>query len=477
LRWHTRFDEPTTRGREASRQMSDRPEAPLPAQAHWPLGTLVRRWRHVDGEHRDIVRGVAWVALFVSLGKVAAAAKEMVVAWRYGVSAEVDAYLFLFNLINWPLSLWFGLLATVLVPILAKAHGKDPDDLHRFQAELLGRTLIFGVLLAAVCSGVFSLLLNASLTGLSLASVQAAQAMILPLSLLAPLGAAAGLFSISMLARGRHANTLLESVPAVVIGISVAWAGGGGIGALTWGTLAGFGCHALTLALAVRGELYAPRLSGRSSYWPAFWTGCSIVLIGQALSSLTTLIDQFFVTQLAEGALSTLSYAQRILALIISLGATAVGRATIPVFARGTEADRERLRGVAIRWVWIVFFAGVAAVVIGWWLGPWVVRLLFERGAFTPGDTAAVVAVFRAGLIQMPFNFAAVILFYALAGRRQFGALTAIAAVAVLVKVLANAILVKVWGIDGVMFSTGLMYAALMLLYLLVLRKTNGAST
>jgi hypothetical protein len=48
-----------------------------------------------------------------SSGKLAGAAKEMAIAWRYGVSDTVDAYVFVFNLATWPVSLWFGVLTVV----------------------------------------------------------------------------------------------------------------------------------------------------------------------------------------------------------------------------------------------------------------------------------------------------------------------------------------------------------------------------
>ena len=45
-----------------------------------------------ESHHRKIATGFVWVALFVFIGKLAGAAKEMAIAWRYGVSETVDAY-------------------------------------------------------------------------------------------------------------------------------------------------------------------------------------------------------------------------------------------------------------------------------------------------------------------------------------------------------------------------------------------------
>ena len=429
--------------------------------------------RSTDGDHREIRRGIVYVSIFVLLGKFAAAAKEMVVAWRYGVSANVDVYLFMFNLVNWPISLWLALLTSMLIPVLARGRASTVPHLDRFRAELTGRTLIGGVAMAALAAVALAALLESSLSGLPPDSRGRAFGILLPMVLLLPCGWMIGLFSVAMLTTGRHVNTLLESVPAVVIAAVVAIVAKPSIELLAWATLAGFLCHVVALAIPLRGELQAPRYSAEAPQWSEFWAGFSIMLLGQFLTGLSVVADQLFAARLSAGALASMGYAQRILALIIGLGATAVGRAAIPVLARATDAQRVELRATALYWVRLVFGLGLLAFVLGWVLAPWGVRLLFERGAFTPDNTRAVVAVLRMGLFQMPFNFSAVLLFYALAGSRQYVAITVIAAVALVIKLLANSLLVPTWGTGGVMISTALMYATLMSLYLYLLRKTD----
>ena len=91
---------------------------------------IVRRvQRHLqnpDSPHRRIAVGFLWVSLFVFVGKLAGAAKEMTVAWRYGVSPTVDAYVFVFNLVSWPVAVWFGIISAVLVPLAARIRHAEP---------------------------------------------------------------------------------------------------------------------------------------------------------------------------------------------------------------------------------------------------------------------------------------------------------------------------------------------------------------
>src|SRR5215475_3724216 len=115
------------------------------------MATVVRVWgarlRNAHPDHQAIARGMAWVTLFVCLSKLAGAAKEMAIAYRYGVSVEVDAYLFVFNLVNWPVGVWFSVLTAVLVPLAARIRQGAAAELPRFRAELLGLTLLLGVTL------------------------------------------------------------------------------------------------------------------------------------------------------------------------------------------------------------------------------------------------------------------------------------------------------------------------------------------
>lgn len=66
------------------------------------LTRWIRRLRDAHPDHHAIARGMAWVALFVLLSSVARASKEVAIAYRYGVSAEVDGYVIGSQLVSWP---------------------------------------------------------------------------------------------------------------------------------------------------------------------------------------------------------------------------------------------------------------------------------------------------------------------------------------------------------------------------------------
>ena len=182
------------------------------------------------------------------------------------------------------------------------------------------------------------------------------------------------------------------------------------------------------------------------------------MLAGQALMSFVGIIDQFFAAHLGTGAIATLSYANRILALLLGLGATAVGRATLPIFSKTEAQGGAQGHRLASHWVRLLFLLGVIALIVGWGLAPWAVRLLFERGAFTAEDTLAVSEVLRVGLLQLPFYFAALVLVSVLASQRQHKLIAIVASVNLIAKLGANWAFVPLLGVSGIIAGTAFMY-------------------
>jgi peptidoglycan biosynthesis protein MviN/MurJ (putative lipid II flippase) len=180
--------------------------------------------------------------------------------------------------------------------------------------------------------------------------------------------------------------------------------------------------------------------------------------------SFTGIIDQFFAAHLGTGAIATLSYANRILLLLLGMGAMAVSRATLPIFSKAQAQGGEHVNRVAIHWVRLMFALGVVTMLVSWLLAPWGVKLLFERGAFTAEDTIIVAEVLRYGLTQLPFYFAAIVLVSLLSSQGRYQAIALVAGSNLLVKLAALAIFTPVLGINGIAISTSVMYAAALLL-------------
>ncbi|MGB6155787.1 MAG: lipid II flippase MurJ [Castellaniella sp.] len=444
---------------------------------------LMRRLAALHADHRRIALGAARVAFFLLMGKAVGAFKEMAVAYRYGISDVVDAYQFTLTLANWlPVTL-VGAFSVVLIPALVRSRRGSTHQHGRFLGELQAWALALGLLLALVLVLAWPWVLEIAGQGLS-ANVQGmSQLLILGFAPAALFTITTGLSAARLRAHERHINTLLDSLPALMILLWVLAApAGAGVMPLLWGTLLGYALQAFfQRLLAQRADAVSTplHLSQQAPQWSTLAAAAGIMLIGQLAMSFVGPIDQYTAAQLGQNANATLGYAARLLSLMIGLGAASVGRAALPVLAdiQG-RGDAAHARAMALKWSAVMLVIGAVVVVLGWWLAPWLVSVLFERGAFGAQDTQAVAHVLRWGLLQLPFFFGVLILVQLLASQNRYRWMAAIAVLNFLLKAFLNTVLAPRMGVAGIMLATSAMYALSYTAYLvLALRAAPVAGT
>lgn len=442
--------------------------------------SLKKRLSGLHADHRRIAVGAMRVAFFLLLGKAAGALKEMAVAYRYGVSDAVDAYQFTMVMANWlPLTL-VGSMSVVLIPVLVRLRKLEPQARRRFLGEIKAWCMVLGCVLGALLWVAWPWVLDWAGKGLTAQARLMSQELLFAFAPAAVLTLMIGLSAARLRAHERHINTLLDSVPAFVILVLVLAAGADpGIGPLLWGTLLGLIIQAVwLLALASRADqVWArPTPSLRSEQWPNLLKAASIMLVGQVAMSFVGPIDQYTAANLGANANATLGYASRLISLLLGVGAASVGRAALPVLADiQSRGDQKRARSMALKWSVLMLLGGAAAAALGIVLAPWGVALLYERGAFTADNTAAVAHVMRWGLVQLPFYFGVLILVQLLASQNRYTSMAAIAVVNFMVKAALNPVLAARMGPAGIMLATSLMYAASFACYFILALKPAGA--
>ena len=167
--------------------------------------------------------------------------------------------------------------------------------------------------------------------------------------------------------------------------------------------------------------------------------------------------DQFFASDLGVGAVSTLSYANRILSLVLSLLVLAATRAVLPILAEARALGHETTH-LTKRWAGATFLIGIGALTIGWLMAPTIVRLIFERGTFGPPQTASVANILRFGLLQTPFYVSGVVLYADLCCVPKYlYSNTIVLVCAAVVKVVASFLLVSYLGLVGLQIGSLMM--------------------
>ena len=444
------------------------------------MKTFRKRLSSLNADHRRIAQGAARVAFFLLLGKFAGAAKEMAVAYRYGVSNAVDAYQFTMTLANWlPLTI-VGALSIVLIPILVRIRYAAPDDRARFLGELQAWMMTAGAVLAVAIYVAWPYVLDFAGQGLNAQARVMSQELTFAFAPAALFTLVTGISAARLRAHERHINTLLDSVPAMVILVWVMLAATvTDVGPLMWGTLVGYLIQSvwlLWLAARADGMWGRPRFSFQSTQWPDLVKAAGVMLLGQVAMSFVGPIDQYTAANLGSNANATLGYASRLLSLLLGVGAASVGRAALPVLADvQSRGDPARARTMALKWSVLMLLAGALVTLFGWFLAPWGVRLLFERGAFTAENTMVVAHVLRWGLLQLPFYFGVLILVQLLASQNLYRIMAIIAVANFLLKALMNYLLAPLMGTAGIMLATSIMYALSYACYVAVALRQASA--
>ena len=194
-------------------------------------------------------------------------------------------------------------------------------------------------------------------------------------------------------------------------------------------------------------------------------------LAGAAVQ-INLLVNMVLATGQGTGAVSWLGYAFRVMYLPIGLFGVSIAAATLPVVSR--HAAREELDGIrdavsrALRLMLVVNVPATVGLVA---LGAPIVELIFERGSFTPEDTAATAAAllfYAPGLAGYSAVRIAVPCFYALGSSITP---TTISMAAVTLNVVLNLVLVEFMGYRGLALGASIAALANAVTLLAVLRQ------
>jgi putative peptidoglycan lipid II flippase len=415
--------------------------------------------------HRQVASAALIVAFATLLAKVAAAAKEVVVAKHFGTADQVDAFLLAWLAPSLVLSVVANSFTYAFLPVYTDVRqrgGKAAGQalLGSATAMAFGGLGAIGLLLAVVVP----LVLPWVAGGFDAPKIRLATHLFwLALPVLV-LSAATSTWTAVLNAHGRFARAATASIAIPVMAILglVAFGDRLGIHALALGTVAGYLVEAALVASAVRGEGYSIR-----PRWTGMENGARRILaqFGPAASAMiftavNPVIDQVMGAQLAPGSMASLGYGNKLVAFGVGIGYGSIATAVLPHFSRLHAAGDWKEMERSIRFYALLIGAVAVPVTIGMIaLSEPIVRLLFQRGAFTSADTALVARIQAFYLGQIPFVMVSVLFNRFLVATGQNRVLLRVSVAAAILNVTANYALLKLLGVAGIALSTTLVYA------------------
>ncbi len=366
------------------------------------------------------MRGVAVAAAVVAFGNVVSRllglVREAVMAALFGATGATDAFVAASAVPQMVYDLLVGgAISAALVPVFVDAAEDE---------ERLWRTISIVLSLAAAVLGAVALGLG--LLGPQVVAVLAAgfgpeqQAAAVPMVrvmlVAVVLQGLAGVLMAVLYAKQRFGPPAFAAAAyngGIILG-ALALHQVIGVYALVAGVVAGAAAQLVLQLPALGRPRFRPRLDLDGPEVRTILRLYAPVALGMLVTIVGIVIDRNLASRLAEGSLSVMSYATRLIQFPLGLVAMAVAAAVLPALAKhaggqaeadgAIEADRrgylETLR-FGVRVVLLMMLPATVGLIV---LSEPMVRLLFERGRFAEAETARTAVVFLAYAPQLPFT-------------------------------------------------------------------------
>ncbi len=194
---------------------------------------------------------------------------------------------------------------------------------------------------------------------------------------------------------------------------------------LSYGVLAGGLLQLLVHILALRKKnllkvFHFKQLNIRSTN--KFYKNFLSATVGSSTSHVSAFLDTWLASFLIAGNISYLYYANRVFQLPLALFAIATSIALFPMVARAIKNSDENKALQLMRKSFLILLGVLSiATFIGIYFDNFIIKLLFERGAFTHNDTqntALILTMYLIGLL--PFGLSKIFSLWLYSNNKQF---------------------------------------------------------
>lgn len=414
--------------------------------------------------NRRIFGAMVTVGGLTTLVKLVAAAKEMAIAYQFGTSDELDAFLIAFLLPAFAVKLIAGALNTALIPTYIQVREQEGQPAaQRVLSSVMVLSIGFLVVLSVI------LALTASYTLPLIASGFSAEKMAVTLSLYYGLLSTLVLSGVATtwsailnaensfaLAAVAPVATSIVTMPVVIV-MATYW----GSYALVIGIVGGALIEAglVGWGLARTGVSLVPRWCGISPAVKLVLQQYAPTVAAVFLMSGTGLVSQSMAAMMSPGSVSALSYGNKITSLLLGIGGLAVSTAIMPHFSRMVaKRDWQSLRHTILtysRWLLVGTVPVTAALI--YYSEP-VVAFVFQRGAFSAEDTHLVGQIQAMYLLQLPLYVASIIFTRLISALKANQLFMWGNAINLSMCIVLTYVLMQTFGILGVALATSLMY-------------------
>ena len=425
---------------------------------------MLRAWRSPRTANQHIFRAATTVGVFSVGVKLVSTAKELAVASFFGRGDALDAFLIAFMLPAFVVMLVAITLNAALIPTFIQVRTQQGDAAAQrlfSSAMLWSQGLLFTICVALLVAGprILGCVAHEFLPAKLALTVRLFYAL-LPLILLSGIASNCGAV---LNACGRFALPALMSLmtPALTLLLLLTRARQWGISVLVVGALFGSAIEATTIALALRGSGFRLefRWYGLNSDLRRVGTQYAPLIVAGLLSSGVVLVDQSMAAMLEPGSVAALSYGSRIVSVLVSLTSMSLCTAVVPYLSQMVAVqDWEGCQRTLRTYSWMVSCLMLPLTAIMVLFSGTIVRLLYQRGNFTPADTLLVSRVQAMYAFQLAFAGLGMLYGRLLVAMKRTDLIMASAALNLGLDIVLNLICMRYLGVAGIALATSLFY-------------------
>jgi putative peptidoglycan lipid II flippase len=433
------------------------------------LAKAVCYWRGLatGSVNRRIFSALVVITAATAAVKLAAVGKDVIVVGTFGLSDALDAFLIALAIPSFLSGLIGYSFVGAFVPIYVRVREREGQQASR---RLFSHVIVinFAILAGlALMLGIVGVpLLKLLAWEFSAEKLALAHQLYLLLLCSAVLDGQVLLWGSVLNAGEKFALAALTPIfsPLLMVTALLVFPGLD-IYALVWGALVAAVVELVILGFALkqRDLLPRPRWNRANPATAQILGQCGPLVLGSLFASSALVIDQAMASWLGAGSVSALNYGNKIPAFLCGLGVTALGTAVLPHFSRlVASGDYRSIRDTLqtyTRWILVLAIPFTLLCMAG---SEWLVKVLFERGAFSSADTALVAFIQQMYFIQVPFSVVTILGARLLVAMTKNHHLWVISAICLVLNVAGNLLLMRWLGVSGIALATSIASVASM---------------
>ncbi|MDD5557714.1 MAG: murein biosynthesis integral membrane protein MurJ [bacterium] len=430
---------------------------------------------------RKIARASATLMAASAIGHVLSLAKEILVAATFGITRAMDAYfaaLTIPTLLNNVLISTFG---AVFIPIFVKYRLRNRDEANHIASVVINCISLLLLALAALLALLAPAVVGIVFRGLPPETALIAVKVLRVLSVTVVLSGLIGMISGVLNAQEHFAAPAFSQMCITVstIVFILALASRSGIFVLPYGMIVGLAVQLVILIPVVARKGYQHFLSMRSDH-PAVRGMVTLSLLFFATivaSHMNVVVDRIMASFLAAGSIAALGYADKLVQAPIMIFSMPIVTAAFPFFSAQAAGDRiDELRDSIAKAVRMTAFIFLPLTLVLAVLAHPFVTLLYQRGSFVPKAAALTSSVFTFYVLQLFFFTVTLLLVRVFLAFQRMSALIRLTVLGVALNAGLNLLLMRLTDppVAGIALATSVVYAVLMSLMLLSVRRMIG---